>query len=204
MGRRNQKVDAYIAQAAEFARPILKHLRELVHTGCPEVEETIKWQFPVFLHQGMMCSMAAFQQHCSFGFWKHKLIKGLDSEKPKKTDSAMGQLGRITSLASLPPNKKLISYIKQAARLNEQGVKVSRAARPRGKSTLTIPAVLTIALQRNKKAAGTFASFSPSHQREYVEWIAEAKREETRRKRLETTIAWLVEGKSRNWKYANC
>ncbi len=204
MPKKDHRVEAYIATSADFAKPILQHLRQLVHTGCPEVEETIKWQFPTFMHKGMLCIMAAFKQHCTFGFWKRALIMDQSPANEKKAEEAMGQLGRITCLSDLPSDKILMGYVKHAVRLNEQGVKVPRAPRPRGKVVLTIPSALTAAVKKNKKALETFENFSPSHQREYIEWLTEAKREETLAKRLATTIVWLAKGKPRNWKSANC
>jgi uncharacterized protein YdeI (YjbR/CyaY-like superfamily) len=204
MPKQDRRVDAYIAKSADFAKPILKHLRQLVHATCPKVEETIKWQFPTFIHEGMLCGMAAFKQHCTFGFWKHALILDQSPANKEKAEQAMGQLGRITSLSDLPRDRVLIGHIKTAVRLNEQGIKVPRGFKPRRKAPVVAPPDLAAALKRNQKASETFANFSPSHKREYVEWITEAKRKETRTKRLEITIAWLAEGKSRNWKYVNC
>ncbi|PWU13702.1 MAG: hypothetical protein C5B50_18730 [Verrucomicrobia bacterium] len=201
MTKKNPQVDAYIARSAEFARPILKHLRKIVHTACPEVEETIKWRMPSFMYKGMLCSMAAFKEHCAFGCWKHSLVKerlgGSD-----KSDEAMGQLGRITSLADLPSDKLLLDCLKEAVRLNEEGIKKPK---PRAvKKELVVPDYLSAALKKNARALKTFDGFTYSHKKEYVEWLVEAKREETRAKRLATTIAWLSQGKPRNWKYANC
>jgi len=204
MPKLDRRVDAYIASSAEFAKPILEHLRQLVHAGCPGVEETVKWQHPSFGYQGMLCGMAAFKAHCTFGFWKHALILDQNPAQKAKAEAAMGQLGRIVSLSDLPSDKVLIGYVKQAVRLNEQGVNAPRTPRPLKKKPLITPPDLATALKKNKKALETFADFSPSHKREYIEWITEAKREETRTKRLETAIAWLAEGKPRNWKYANC
>lgn len=204
MPTKDRRVDAYIAKSATFAWPILAHLRQLVHTGCPEVEETIRWQCPTFMHQGMLRGMAAFKQHCTFGFWKHALILDQNPATKTKAEAAMGQMGRITSLSELPPDKVLLGYIKAAVRFNKQGGKLPRAPKPRAKKKLVIPPSLAAALKQNKQARETFENFSPSHQREYIEWIAEAKREETRSKRLETTITSLAQGKPRNWKYMSC
>jgi uncharacterized protein YdeI (YjbR/CyaY-like superfamily) len=197
---RDPRVDAYIANSAEFARPILEHLRDVVHRACPQAEETLKWRMPTFIYHGMLCGMAAFKQHCTFGFWKHELVVGQEQAGDAQ---AMGQFGRITQLADLPSRKLLASYIKKAMRLNEEGIKAPRAA-PKRKPARRVPDDLAAALKKNRKAAATFAAFSPSHQREYVEWITEAKREETRAKRLATAIQWIAEGKPRNWKYMNC
>jgi len=201
MPKKDPRVDAYIAKSADFAKPILKQIRKIVHAGCPEAEEAIKWQFPTFMYKGMLCGMAAFKEHCTFGFWKHALI--LDSNK-KEEEGGMGQFGRITSLADIPSDKVMLGYIKKAMQLNDEGIKVPKQARPKKKKELVVPDYLSAALKKNKKACETFENFSYSHKKEYVEWLTEAKREETREKRLETTVAWLAEGKARNWKYMNC
>jgi uncharacterized protein YdeI (YjbR/CyaY-like superfamily) len=196
MGNKDPRVDAYIAKSADFAKPILNHIRKLVHTGCPDVEETLKWSFPHFMYKGMLCSMAAFKQHCAFGFWKEKLVLG----KRQTEKDAMGTFGRITAISDLPNDKTLIGYIKKAAELNEAGVKVSRS-KPKEKKPLRTPTYFIDALRKNKKALATFENFSPSHKKEYVEWVTESKTEETRNKRLATAIEWMAEGKARNWKY---
>jgi uncharacterized protein YdeI (YjbR/CyaY-like superfamily) len=203
MPKKDPRIDAYIEKSAPFAKPILKHLRKLVHSACPEVEETLKWSMPAFMHQGILCGMAAFKEHCTFGGWKHSLIK-TKLTKAEKGEEAMGQLGRITSLTDLPPDNSLLAYIKEAVRLNEQGIKIPRPKRSPEKKELAVPDYLSAALKKNKKALETFDQFSYSHKKEYVEWLTEAKRDETRAQRLETTIAWLAQGKPRNWKYMNC
>jgi len=191
--RFNPSVDAYIAAAPAFAKPILEYLRDAVHTGCPDVEETMKWSSPHFMYKGMLCGMAAFKSHCAFGFWKGKLIV---PERPE----AMGQFGRIASLSDLPRDSVLLGYVREAARLNETGTKVARKP-PQPKKALATPPDLAAALKKNAKARATFEGFSPSHKREYVKWITEAKTEETRKKRLDTAVEWMAEGKPRNWKY---
>lgn len=195
MGTRDARVDAYIADAAEFARPILTALRETVHRTCPGVEETMKWSHPHFMYHGMLCGMAAFKAHCTFGFWKGTLIVG-----PGRGPDAMGQFGRISDPAQLPTQRVLSGYLKKAMQLNETGVRLPRAkATP--KPPLAVPADLRRGLQGNRKARESFAGFSPTKRRDYIEWITEAKTDATRARRLETALAWLAEGKSRNWKY---
>jgi uncharacterized protein YdeI (YjbR/CyaY-like superfamily) len=197
MGQRDPRVDAYIRKSAEFARPVLKHLREIVHTTCPDVEETLKWRSPAFMYEGMLCGMAAFKEHVAFGFWKHALVV---PDEANRNPEAMGQFGRITRVADLPPKKHLVAYIRKAMKLNEQGVKVPR--RPRAaRKPLPVPSDLETALARNAKARKTFETLPPSHRYEYVEWITEAKTEPTRERRLKTSVEWLSQGKSRNWKY---
>jgi uncharacterized protein YdeI (YjbR/CyaY-like superfamily) len=193
MAKKDPRIDAYIGKAAGFAKPILKHLRALVHAGCPDVEETMKWSFPHFDYNGIMCSMVAFKQHCAFGFWKGALIA---STKPE----AMGQFGRITSLNDLPKDRVIVGYVKEAARLNGEGVKLPPRPKRR-KEALRIPAELKMALKKVSAAKTKFAEFSPSQQREYAEWITEAKTKETRAKRLATAVTWIKDGKPRNWKY---
>ena len=198
----DSRVDAYIAKSADFAQPILTHLRKVVHAACPAATETIKWGFPNFEYHGrLLCSMAAFKAHCAFGFW-HRGMEAILAADGAKAETAMGSLGRSASVADLPGEKTMARYIREAAKLNESGKAARPAAKPR--PALAVPADLAAALKKNKAAAATFEKFSASHRRDYIEWITEAKREETRGKRLATTLEWLAEGKSRNWKYENC
>ena len=198
MATKDPKIDAYIAKAATFAKPILKHLRKVVHAGCPQVEEKMKWSRPHFDYKGMLCGMAAFKEHCSIGFWKGELILG----KGAGSDGGMGHFGKITSLKDLPSDKRFIEYVRKAAALNKQGIKKPAGLKPRSaRPELTIPEYFCAALSKNKKAAATFEGFSYTNKKQYIDWLTEAKREETRSQRLKTTIAWLAEGKVRNWKY---
>ncbi|MGZ9125006.1 MAG: YdeI/OmpD-associated family protein [Candidatus Binatia bacterium] len=200
MARKDPRFDAYIAKSAPFARPILQHLRKIVHTGCPQVEETWKWSFPHFDYKGMMCSMAGFKEHCAFGFWKAALILGADQKAERE---AMGHFGRITSLADLPADKVLVSYVRRAVELNDAGVKAPARSTPQKKTgkSLQLPDDFSAALEKNKKAQTSFEALSPSHRKEYVEWVTGAKRAATRKSRLATTIEWLAEGKVLNWRY---
>jgi uncharacterized protein YdeI (YjbR/CyaY-like superfamily) len=188
-------VDDYIERSAPFARSILNHLRKVVHTACPEVEETVRWSSPTFLYHGMMCGMASFKSHCTFGFWKGSLVLGDNG----RSADAMGNFGRIERISDLPSAKQLSGYVKKAMELNVEGVKVVRRTSPR--KPLPVPPDLAAALGKNKKARAAFDAFPPSHQREYVEWVTEAKRDDTRRRRLETAIELIAEGKPRHWKY---
>jgi hypothetical protein len=196
MSTRDPRVDAYIKKAAPFAQPILIDIRETVHAACPDVSEEMKWSFPHFVYKGMLCSMAAFTQHAAFGFWKGSLVLGRERDA-----DGMGHFGRITKRSDLPSKKVLAAYVKKAAALNEQGVKAPRAKRVAAPKTVKVPALLAAALAKNAKARSGFDALPPSHKREYIEWIAEAKGEETRARRLAQTLAWVAEGKSRNWKY---
>jgi len=203
------KVDAYIEKAQPFAQPILTHLRKLLHKGCPDVEEAIKWGHPFFLYRGTILGhMAAFKQHCSFGFWGEEIGATLREAKVVQ-DGGMGSLGKITSVKDLPSEKEMLGWIRQSSALIDSGEhtsimagrnKVAKAPKPAPKSSPEFAA----ALKKNKKASVVFEAFSPSCKREYVEWIAEAKREETRDKRIAQAVEWIAEGKQRNWKYQNC
>lgn len=198
MGTRDARVDAYVARSAPFAQPILAHLRELVHEVCPEVEETMKWSFPHFTHNGILCSMAAFKQHCALAFWRGAEVVGGAGETPGE---AMGQFGRITALEDLPSREVLAGYLRKAVALNESGGGGAPTPKRAPKPPLAVPDYLTAALAENERARAAFEGFSPSHRREYVEWITGAKGEATRSRRLATALEWMAEGKPRNWKY---
>ena len=200
MGSKDPRVDAYIAKSAEFARPILTHLRKQVHQHCPDASETIKWGMPHFdYHGGIFCNMAAFKQHCAFGFWLGDLLK-VDTGLGK----AMGDFGRITSLEDLPGDKELAKIIKAAMKLHDAGAKIPAREKTAEKKVLVVPPDFMAAVKKNKKAFATFDAFSYSKKKEYVEWFTEARTEATRDKRLAEAIEWMAEGKSRHWKYQNC
>ncbi|MEO8232373.1 MAG: YdeI/OmpD-associated family protein [Ignavibacteriota bacterium] len=201
MAKTDARIDLYISNSVEFAKPILIHLRKLVHTACPDVEETIKWSFASFDYKGPICNMASFKHHCAFGFWKALLMKDKSLVKNAQSESAMGHYGKITSLKDLPSDKKIIAHIKDAMMLNERGIKLSTKRVKIEKKGIVVPNYFFIKLKKNKKAFTAFKNFSQSHKREYVEWITEAKTEETKNRRIETAIEWISEGKSRNWKY---
>ena len=201
MPTKDPRIDEYINASADFARPILKHLRKLVHKASPEIEETMKWGFPHFDYRGILCSFAAFKNHCRFNFWKASLMKDPENIMTQMEKASMGGFDKISSLGDLPSEETFLEYMQEAIKLNEEGVKVSAKPKAGVKKTYSIPEDLSAALSKNKKAKVNFEAFSPSHQREYITWIEEAKTDATREKRLTTTIEWLEEGKSRNWKY---
>jgi uncharacterized protein YdeI (YjbR/CyaY-like superfamily) len=198
MGKKDPRIDAYIAKSAPFAQPILKHIRKQMHAACPEVEETLKWSMPHFEYKGMLGGMAAFKQHCAFGFWKAKLIV------PDVNKSAMGHFGCITKVSDLPTEKVMAGYIKKAVTLNEAGIKVARKPASKTKTPLKPPPYFLSALRKNRKAQATYDAFSYSCKKEYLQWVTEAKTEATRDRRLAQAIDWMAEGKQRNWKYQKC
>ena len=202
MANKEKVIDNYIAKSASFAKPILNHIRQLVHEACPAVEEKMKWSFPHFDYKGeMMCSMAAFKQHAVFGFWKAALMKDPVLVENARSEVAMGHLGRLTSVKDLPADKKMLGWIKEAMQLTDKGIKLPAKAKAADKKELVVPDYFEKALTKNKKAKLVFENFAWSHKKEYLEWITGAKTEETRNKRMATALAWLAEGKSRNWKY---
>ena len=196
MGQKDPRVDAYIGKAADFAKPILEEIRTRVHAACPDVEETIKWSMPAFDYKGPLCGMAAFKQHCVFGFWKSPLVVG----ETGPDDNPMGYREKLTSIKDLPSRTEFRATIKKAMDLNDRGVKVPRPARA-PKAEIPVPGYFAAAIKTNKKAQAAFDGFSPSHRREYLEWITEAKTEATRSRRIAQAIEWMAEGKPRNWKY---
>src|SRR5688572_5993732 len=188
------RIDAYIERQAEFAKPIPRHLRDAVHAACPDCEETLKWSMPSFMYKGeILAGMAAFKQHATFGFWRGSLVVG-DEQL-----SGMGQFGRLTAVGDLPPRRELEALVRKAMQLADDGVKPPRD-KPR-KEAFSVPQDLRAAIDANSAAAATFDGFPPSAQREYVDWVTEAKRDETRAKRLAQTVEWLAEGKRRHCKY---
>lgn len=199
-GVRDPRVDAYLAAAPDFARPILVRIRVAFHAGCPGLVETIKWGMPSFEYRGILGGMAAFKRHVALGFWKSRLMK--DFERVFGSPGrASGMGARIESLKDLPPKSILVALVKEARRLNEEGIKESKPAKPSRSVRVIVPAALKSALARHPQARAAFAALAPSHRREYAEWIAEAKRPETRTRRIATALEWLAEGKRRNWKY---
>jgi uncharacterized protein YdeI (YjbR/CyaY-like superfamily) len=203
------RVDAYIEKAAPFAQPVLKHIRRLMHQACPRVSESMKWSMPFFVQNGVILgNMAAFKQHCSLGLWGTEMKNVLAKDGVNGSD-AMGSVGRITSLKDLPPDKTLLAYLRHAAELIESGQRtqsIDRSMRrtPGKPHAVRVPAVFAAALKKNKTAAKAFEAFSPSCRREYADWIAAAKRPETREKRLAQAISQISKGKTRYWKYTNC
>jgi uncharacterized protein YdeI (YjbR/CyaY-like superfamily) len=205
MGKTDKRVELYIGKAAPFAQPILIHILELVHKACPDVEEAFKWSFPCFVYNGsILCHMAAFKQHASFGFWLESKMK--DPHKilnRGKERNGMGHLGKLTSVKDLPSDKILTAYIKEAMTLIDKGEKIKKTT-AKTKAPLKVPPYFKEALNKNKKALNTFENFSYTNKKEYVAWVTEAKTETTRNSRLKTAIEWMSQGKIRHWKYANC
>ena len=192
------RIDAYIERQAEFAKPILTHLRSVVHEACPDCEETLKWSMPSFLYRGkILAGMAAFKAHATFHYWYDSMLN-----EDEKDRSAMGQFGRLTSTDDLPAKAVLIELTRKSMALIESGAKPPRALAT--KAAFTVPQDMRAAIDGNPAAKATFDAFPPSAQREYVEWITDAKRDETRGKRLTQAVEWMAEGKRRHWKYENC
>jgi len=195
--KKDPRIDAYIRKAAPFARPILTRVRRVMHSALPDVEETLRWGHPTFMHKGLLGGFAAFKQHATLGFWKHALLV---KQLPKVDGKGMGNFGRLTSVDELPSDAALARLVKAAAKLNADGTKMPRPKGPK-KPPVRTPAYLVGALQKNRKALATYEAFPEGKRRDYVEWLTEAKTDTTRAKRLDTAIAWMAEGKSRNWKY---
>lgn len=198
---KDERIDVYIEKSADFAQPILNHLRAIIHKAVPEIHETMKWSFPHFEYKkSILCSMASFKQHCSFGFWLGSMMDDSHGVLKSREEGGMGHFGKIASLEDLPSEDVIISYIYQAVKLIDSGAKLEKKAPVQAKE-LIIPEDFNTALKSNSKAMATFELFSPSNKKEYVEWVTEAKTESTRQKRLETAIEWMSEGKIRHWKY---
>jgi uncharacterized protein YdeI (YjbR/CyaY-like superfamily) len=201
MGQYDERIDAYIAKSADFAKPILNHIREMVHRVAPELSENMKWGCPFFDYKGPVCQMAAFKRHCAFGFWRENMLH--DPKGYLKVDgeeSSAGSFGQILSISDLPPEEVLIDFIQQAIAINEKGVKLEKKP-VTPKAELPMPADFDKLLKADLVTMGNYEKFSPSCKREYLEWFAEAKSDATREKRMQQALEWIGEGKTRNWKY---
>lgn len=188
------RIDTYIAKAAPFAQPILAHLRALVHRTVPDLTETLKWGVPHFTHRGKnLAGFAAFKAHAAF------MIHG-----EGRQDEGMGSAGKIGSLADLPPDAVLAERLLQAkARIEADGTAVKPTPNKAPKAAIAMPDDFAAALAAGN-ARNNFDAFPPGAQRDYLEWVVEAKRAETRAKRIATATEWIAEGKKRHWKYENC
>lgn len=197
MSRKDPRIEEYIRSAAPFARPVLRHIRGIVHEAAPDIAETLKWGMPHFEQDGIVCGMAAFKEHCAFWFWRGREVAG--DNAPADREGMGRQFGRITSASDLPSRSRLLGLVRKAVRLNASGPR-ERVTRPKPRP-VEIPDAFRAALARNAAASKEFRGMSPSQRREYAEWIAEAKRDDTRERRIGTAIEWISAGKPRNWKY---
>ena len=190
--QRDPRIDAYIANSAEFARPILQHVRDLVHKTVPDAGEAVKWGMPHFIHKGKnIAGMAAFKEHCAV------MVHG-----DGRQGEAMGQFGRIKSVEELPGDAELAEKLLAARdRIEAEGSAVKRPAQRKPKPEIPVPQDFAAALREAPAAQATFDGFAPSNRRDYLEWITAAKQDATRQKRIATALEWLAEGKRRNWKY---
>lgn len=189
------RVDAYIAKQADFARPILAHLRMLVHAASPDIGEAVKWGMPFFTYRERnLCNMAGFQRHVAFGFWHDKVARDGAS------DEAMGQFGRIASLSDLPADAAIAALLAKAMALIDAGDKPRTGVRE-ARAPLPQHPAFAAAIGADPAAAAVWASFPPGKIRDYCEWINDAKTDATRDKRIAQAVEWIAEGKSRNWKY---
>jgi uncharacterized protein YdeI (YjbR/CyaY-like superfamily) len=192
-------VDAYIERAQPFARPILSHVRERVHAVCPDAEETLKWSSPSFTLDGkILLMMAAFKAHAALNFWRGQELRG-----GAASSDAMGQFGKLTAIDDLPPDDELDAVIRKAAEL-ARTAPAPRKTKHEPKRPPQLHPEFAAALAKAPRAKSALDSFPPSAQRDYLDWIAEAKQDATRQKRIVTAIEWLSEGKRRNWKYERC
>ena len=203
----NARVDAYIEKAQPFARPILRKIREMVHAHHPEIGEAIKWGMPMFTYRGKnLCHMAAFKAHAAFGFWRREGAEKREADARDDAAEGMGQFGKLTSVDELPPQAVIAELIDEGMALIDGAAKARAAPEKRPPRAIVseTPPTLAAALAANPKAQATYDAFPPGARRDYDEWIAEAKRDDTRAKRVTQAMEWLAEGKKRHWKYEKC
>jgi uncharacterized protein YdeI (YjbR/CyaY-like superfamily) len=196
MSKKDKRVDAYIAKQKPHAQPVLKKIREMVHEAAPDCEEDIKWGAPAFMQGGILLIMAGFKEYSAVNFWNG----GHFIPEDRREGAGAGNLGKIYSVKDLPSKKEFGGWVKKAVELAGSGVNpVKRATKP--KKELAMPDYFMSAIRKNKKALATYEQFSPSAQRDYIEWITDAKGEDTRDRRVTQAVEWMAEGKPRNWKY---
>ncbi|WP_228457878.1 MULTISPECIES: YdeI/OmpD-associated family protein [Chryseobacterium] len=200
MEKYSSTIDAYIEKSQDFAKPILHYIREAVHEFCPDAEETMKWGFPHFIYKGKnLCAMASFKQHCTFGFWLEREMKTMQEITQDIEKNSMFSLGKIAQIGDLPSKPQLKKAIKEAMELTDMGVTMKKAAP--SKTEMEVPDYFQDALNTHQIALDVFLKASPSFRKEYITWIADAKTEATRHKRMDQALEWIAEGKGRNWKY---
>jgi uncharacterized protein YdeI (YjbR/CyaY-like superfamily) len=197
---RSRQIDDFIDNAEEFAQPILIYMREIIHEACPHVAESIKWGMPSFDYKGPLIVMGSFKKHMAINFWKAQLMA--DPEKVfVKSGESMGTFGKVSLINQLPSREVLLAYIFEAIDLNERGIKITKVKKEETVKELPIPEDFLNTLNSNPAAMSNFQQMSPSHRKEYINWIIEAKREATRVSRIEKAILQLLEKKSKDWKY---
>lgn len=200
--QKDKRIDAYIARAKPFAQPVLRHVRAVVHEGCADVEETIKWGFPHFyFNKKPLVGMAAFKEHAALNFWRADQIPALKALRLSTEKKGMGTLGRLTAVSDLPPKKTLVSWVRTAARLATTDVAVAMSTPKKVRKVLRAPSVFVAAIKKNKKAWAAYSAFSQTAKNDYIEWIVEAKTDATRERRMAEAVRWMADGKTRNWKY---
>ena len=197
MNHTDPRINEYIARSQAFATPILRRIKAIVHAGCPDVEETLKWGTPSFSYRGILCGRASFKAHCVFGFWKSELLAERFQSSKESAGEAMSQFGHLKTVKELPSRTTMLRLVRLAAQLNEGGIKSAAPPKTALPKAVRAPADLLAALQNNARARAGYDNLSPSQKREYIEWITEAKRDETRKRRVATAVEWLAEGRIR-------
>jgi uncharacterized protein YdeI (YjbR/CyaY-like superfamily) len=163
------------------------------------VEETLKWSMPAYTLGGKIVLItASFKAHMALNFWRGQELRGEFAKA-----EAMGQFGKIASMEDLPPDAELDRLIREAAELAATAP-APRKVKHEPKPPAELHPEFAAALDANPKAKAVLDAFPPSAQRDYLDWIAEAKQDVTRAKRIATAIEWLSAGKRRHWKYENC
>lgn len=201
MNNLNKKVDDYIAKSEPFAKPILEHLRAIIHETCPDVGEDIKWGTPHYSYKGdHLCMLGSFKNHCSFSIYKAEFLKDEKIAASVKAGKKFGYMDKVKSVSELPSTETLISLIKEAMSINEQGIKKVIPVSDKPK-TLETPDYLLDALAANEKAKAVWESKSDAFRKDYLVWIIDAKTDATRQKRIEQSLEWLADGKGRFWQY---
>src|SRR5438270_1264994 len=187
MRRVARDVNDSLANAPEGTRPILVRLRRIFRQASPKLEEAIKWGVPCYLFKGPVGGFAAYKQHVSWGLWKSRALNDPEGLLGRGV-SVMA--GKITKVSEIPPAAKIIALIEQVIALNEAGIKSPKPPEPE------LPADFAAAMKKAGKAARHYAAFTPARKWQYVNWVTQAKRAETRAKRIEIAVERIGEGKT--------
>lgn len=202
MAQLNSKVDEYIAKSEGFAKPILEYLRQIIHETCPDAAEDIKWGTPHYSYKGdHLCMIAGFKNHYSFSLYKAEFMKDKEIAESVKAGKKFGYMDKLKSVSELPSKEVLVSFLKEAMTINENGIKKEKPISDKPK-VIETPDYLTEALNANKQAKEVWESKSDSYRKDYLVWIIDAKTDATRQKRIEQSLEWIAEGKGRFWQYA--
>jgi hypothetical protein len=188
-----EQINQYMAELPEWQRRMLVRLRQLIHEAAPEVEEAWRWDKPHFDNAGIMVGLCAFKEHVAVWFHKGALLK--DTKKLFEATARTEEKGMRAY--KLHEGDKIneaafLDLVKQAVAVNDKGTKL-REAKPT-KKALVVPEDLEQVLRKDPTAWANWEAFPVGHRRAYVEWVTDARQEETRKRRIAQSLEKIREG----------